>query len=407
MARDNERNDGEVSRAVHTDLKNIRKNERSIRRLKRITAVLIVIFVGLIIYVSYPLWLPKLEGIFDKPISTVYNDGKTEDGNFPIDLDDNVSAKIYAVKNNMLAADAHTLVFYDENGKERGSYSHDFSSPIVKTSGKRALVFDSGSESFKVYNKSGEIYSKTAEGSILSGSIGKDGTAAIITTDDKYLATMQVYNPEGKLIYRYNCTHRIMSVTVDSDGSGCYICTFASENGEIYSQIRRIEFDSETEIMLSDKLDCIAIDCVKNTSGNITVIGDVGIYTLNGDGQYVSSYEYSGDLESYALDKGCAAVVTSGKASSKKSSSALIIADADSQDSEAYREIQDVENVKTVKIADERVIVLTSAKAQAYAFSGTLAATVELDREYSDFVYINSALFLQGRQGVDKIGFEM
>jgi hypothetical protein len=350
------------------------------------------------------MWLPKLEGIFDKPISTIHNNGETETGNFPIDLDDNASADIFAVKNNLLAADAHTLTFYDENGKQRSSYSYNFSSPVTKVNGKRVLVFDSGSDKFTVYNKSGEVYSKTADNSILSGALAKDGTAAILTSSDKYASAMQIYNASGKLVYRYNCTQRIMSVSLDDDGSGCYICAFASENGEIYSQIHRIEFDSESEIMVSDKLEGIAIDCVKNTSGNITVIGDSAIYTLNGDGEYVSGSEYSGDFAGYAIDKGCAAVWIS---SSSDNSESLIIADADSQDSESYREITGFENVKSVKISDERVIVLTAKEAVAYAFSGTLAATADLEKEYSDFVYIDSALYLQSRSGVDKIGFEM
>ena len=66
----------EKKRAVHTDLNSVRKNERSIRNLKKILAVLIVVFVGLGIYVTYPKWLPKLEGIFDKPVSTITNDGR-------------------------------------------------------------------------------------------------------------------------------------------------------------------------------------------------------------------------------------------------------------------------------------------------------------------------------------------
>lgn len=406
--RENRKNNKEsgtnASRAVHTDIKSVRKNERSIRVLKRILAVLIVLFVGLGIYVTYPMWLPKLEGIFDKPASTITNDGQLAGGNFPIEPDDAASSEIYAVKNNLLVADSHTLKFYDENGKERGSYSHEFSNPVVRVSGKRVLVFDSGSVDFKMYNKSGEVYSKSADNDILTGALGEDGTAAILTSNEKYPSVLLIYDEDGKLIYRYNSIQRIMSMAVDSDGRGCYVSTFSSENGEIYSQVRRLEFDTEKEKMISDKLDCLAIDCMENSAGNIFVIGDNKTYILNGDGQIVSVSEYSGDFSGYVLDRDCAAIMLSGNT---KSSGVLIIADADAKSDETFREISGVESARSLKIYDKRLIVLTSSEVYSYAFSGTLAATAKLSHDYSDCVYINSGIYLLGRGGIDKIGYEM
>lgn len=390
--------------AVHTDIKSVRKNERSIRTLKRLLAALIVIFIGLVIYVTYPLWLPKLEGIFDKPASTITNDGELAEGNFPIEPDDTVSADIYAVKNNLLVADAHTLKFYDANGKERASYSHEFSNPSVRVSGKRALVFDSGSTDFKIYNKGGEIYSKSADSDILTGALGADGTAAIVTQSDKYAASMLIYDPDGKMIYRYNSTHRIMAVSLDEDGGGCFICTFSSENGGIYSQVRRMDFDSSEEKTVSEKLDCLAVDCIENEAGDVVVVGDCAAYVLDKNGKITASYEYSGELTDYALDRGCAAIALSDNT---KNSGRLVLAQSGASGSEAFREITGVLTAQSLKIYEDRVILLTSSQACSYAFSGTLAATAELSKEYSDFVYIDSGLYLISRHGIDKIGYEM
>jgi hypothetical protein len=392
------------SRAVHTDLNEARKNERSIRRLKRILAVLIVIFVGLLIYVTYPFWLPKLEGIFDKPVSTIQNDGKTAEGNFPIEPSDPSATDIYAVKNNLMTVDSYNVTFYDENGKERSSYSHAFASPSAKVSGRRVLLFDSGSDGFKVYNKSGEIYSKTAENTILTGSIGEDGTVAIVTSSDKYPSAMQIYDSDGKLIYRYNCIQRIMSAYVTADGSGAYVCTFSSDNGEIYSQVHKISFDSEEEKWVSDSLKGIAVGCIKNSGGRISVVCDGDMYTLDTDGTVLTSYEYGGTLSGFSLTENCAAVLVSG---STGSSDTLVIADADKNDENAYCEITDLSDTQSVGIYDKRVVVTTSSKAISYAFDGTLAATATLEKNYTDFVYINSSLYLLSRQGIDKIGFDM
>ncbi|MCD7742397.1 MAG: DUF5711 family protein [Ruminococcus sp.] len=392
-----------TKRAVHTDIKTVRKNERTIRTLKRILAALIVLFIGLLIYATYPFWLPKLEDIFDKPAATISNDGETESGNFPIEPDEE-DYEIYAVKNNLVTADAYSLVFYDENGKERESYSHSFSNPVERISGKRVLVFDSGNTDFKVYNKSGEIYSKTADDSILTGAIGEDGTAAIVTTSDKYASAMTVYDKEGTVIYQYNCTRRIMSVSIEDDGSGCCVCTFLSQEGQIFSQVSRLDFSTDGEQMVSENMDILALDCVLNSAGNILVVGDTAMYTLSNEGEILSSYEYDGELVDYELDKDCSAAIIY---SSTTSNEMLIIAEASAQSDESYRKVEDVENVKRVAIEDDRVIVLSSDEIRAYAYSATVAATAELDREYTDFVYINGALYLAGKHGIDKLVFEM
>lgn len=392
-----------MKKAIHADIKSVRKSERKIRRAKRLVALLIVLFVGITIYATYPVWLPKLEGIFDKPVKTISNDGKTEKGNFPIEPDD-PAARIYAVRNNLMTADAHNLIFYDENGKKKNSFAHEFSNPVVRAKGKRALVFDSGSKGFKLFNKGGEIYSKTAENTILTGSVGEDGTAAIITSSDKYPSAMRIYSKDGKLIYRYNCIQRIMAAAVDSDGRGCYVLTFTSENGEIFSQVRRLDFSKKGEQMVSDNLPCLAIDCVYNNAGHIVVSGDSGMYTVSKEGEIISSYEYEGELVDFALDEGCCAALVSG---STKNSGKLIIAQAEAKESESYRVIASDSTSGSVRINGDRVLMLGSRNVSAYTFTATLAATADLKREYTDFVYINSAVYLCGKHGIDKITFDM
>ena len=45
------------------------------------------------------------------------------------------------------------LCFYDESGNKISDNSHNFANPVVRTSGKRVLVYDNGGNSFRVLNK--------------------------------------------------------------------------------------------------------------------------------------------------------------------------------------------------------------------------------------------------------------
>ena len=394
----------EVSRrAVHTDIKEVRRNEKSIRVLKRVMAGLIVLLIGIIVYITYPKWITKLEGIFDRPARTEVNDGSTADGNFPLEPDNTVSG-VYTVKNDLLTTDPHTLTFYDVNGERKASYSHNFSKPIVRTAGKRVLVFDNGAYGFKLYKKGGESYSKTVDDTILTGAVCEEGTVVIVTSSNKYAASAKFYDKDGKLIYNYDCTARIMSATLTPDGSSCYICTFYSGDGELRSQIRRIDLAKSGEQMISEEIPALALGCCVNNSGDVMAACDTAFYILGADGKLRSEYKYDGDLLSYDMSGAGAAVLLAG---STKNTGKLMIAQAGAVGSAEFRELSSESAVKLVKISDDRVILLGSDKAYSFDFMGTLTATAEIGREYSNFTYIEQALYLLGKHGIDKIKFTM
>ena len=393
----------EERRAVHTDINSVRKNERSIRRMKRLIALLVVVLVGIAVYLTYPYWLPKLEGIFDKPASTIHNTADFEKGNFPIQPTEKTS-NIFIVGNELMTADTHSLTFYDMNGKRLAPYAHGFSNPMTRVCGKRILVFDSGRYGFKMFNKKGEIYSKTTDDTILTGSLSENGTAAIVTDSEKYASTVLFYNKEGKLIYRYNSTARVTSATVNEDGKGAYVCTFSSVDGVIYSQVHQLDFSKDGEQLVSDNIQTLAIDCIANEAGDIVIAGDSGIYTVSPEGKLVSGCEHDGDLVTFMLSRKCSAVLTTG---GSKDMSKLIIAQSGADDTEAYRTSDCPTSSKCVKVSDDRVLLLTTGEVYSYAFSGSLAATADIGREYINIGYYDGALFLAGKHGIDKIKFEM
>ena len=390
-------------RAVHTDINAVRRNARSIRTLKRVMAVLIVLLIGIVIYITYPDWSPKLEGLFDRPVRTVFNDGDTEGGKFPLEPDNTIMG-VYSVKNDLMTTDLHTITFYDVNGEKKSSYNHNFSKPVVRTAGKRVLVFDSGAYGFKMYKKGGESYSKTLDNTILTGDVSEDGIAVIVTTSDKFASAARFFDKDGKLIFNYDCTSRIVSVSLTEDGSSCYVCTFSQKDGEIVSQIRRIDLDKSGEQLVSDDLPAIAVGCVRNSSGDIMAVCDTAFYILGADGKVKSQYEYNGELTSFALDANGAAVLINGNT---RKSGRLMIAQAGAAGASTFRELTSDSPVKAVRIFGDRTVLLGSEKAYAFDFTATLTATAEIGREYGDFTYIDSALYLLGKHGVDKIKFEM
>ena len=153
--------------------------------------------------------------------------------------------------------------------------------------------------------------------------------------------------------------------------------------------------------MVSDDIPCLAIDCVLTDSGKLVVSGDNGLYILSKKGKLVSQYEYDGELTDAVLSPQGAAAVVSGNT---KGSDKMVMLGTDS---DGFKEVDCESNSHDVQIYDGRAILLNSGKVSAYSFDGTLAATAELEKEYTRIVYLNSALYLNGKHGIDKIKFDM
>ena len=152
---------------------------------------------GLTAYLLRGYWVPELEGILDKPHKTIVNDGKTEKGNFPVSIDRNSDISISEYGNYFITVDKNHILMYDESGEKSGSFTHNYGSPVMKTCGKRIMVYDYGGNSFRVLNRKNELYSKNTEMNILMGEIAENGNTLIVTQSDKYECKLMVYDSGG------------------------------------------------------------------------------------------------------------------------------------------------------------------------------------------------------------------
>ena len=187
-----ERSDEEISNV--TDIRAARKKEKNKKLYKKIAAIAVVVAFGVGVYASRGVWVPKLEGILDRPHATIVNDGKKQSGNFPLTFDESSVNVIKQLSDGIVRVDDRNIAFYDESGNKISDNSHNFANPVVRTSGKRVLVYDNGGNSFRVLNKKGELLSKDIDQSILLAEIAPDSTVAVVTQTEKYAAVLTVYD---------------------------------------------------------------------------------------------------------------------------------------------------------------------------------------------------------------------
>ena len=386
-----------------TDIRAARKKEKSRKRMKKIIILGVVAVFAASVYATKDIWVPKLEGILDRPHDTIINDGKTLEGNFPIEFDENSVNTISYIDNLILRVDDNHIELYDENGNKTTTFSHNYEDPIVRVEGKRMLVYDNGGNNFEVLNKKNQVYEKTVDQQILLAAIAKNSNVAVVTQTEKYASVLTVYDSNGSEIYNWSSNMRVLNVSFTNDGSGCYISTFDSQNGEMQSKIHYISFDSTQEVMQSETLDTLALDVCLNDNDNYWVVGDTKFYKLDNEGKILLEYEYTIELVDYAISDNCAAVVFNGV--QRKTGSLAVFSSDSTQSTPDNVLYTDGGYPKKLKISSNKIILLKENEIEAYDDSGNLLATAAVSSEYVDFTFLNENVYFLGYREINKISF--
>ncbi|MBR1423618.1 MAG: hypothetical protein IJ571_09300 [Ruminococcus sp.] len=387
-----------------TDIRSARKKEKMRRHIKTYIALIIIAVFGLVVYFTRDSWVPKLEGILDKPHATIINDGKTAEGNFPISFDETSVNSIEPFSDCFIRVDDHHIIFYDEAGNVLSSQSHTFANPVVQTAGKRVMVYDNGGNSLTVMNKKGELFSKEIDSSILLAQIGNNSNVAVITQNEKYEAVLTVYDADGNEIYKWQSYKKVIDISFDEDGEGCFITTFRAENGLLDSYITYVEFDKEEPVMTSNGVEDLVLEAEMNDNGDYWVIGSEYFYKLDENGNQLFKYEYSGDLIDYSLTKTTASIVVKGVG---KGRGTLTIfrsdSDSDNPNSVIYT---DSGTPKKLHSSGSMSILLSENSIDAYDKAGNLLATAGVSSDYVDFAFLNDNVYFLDVREINKIGFK-
>ena len=387
--------------ASATDLRSARKEHKRKKLLKRLLIVFVLLGIAAAVFALRGKWLPKLKGIFDKPHGLIVNDGKLAAGNFPLTLSDNGTAKLYICDDMFVSVDDSAAKFYDISGNLINTVQHTLAHPSACVSGKKMLIYENGGNSFELLNVKGEIYKKKLDDTLLLAAF-EDDLIAVVTSTVKYDSSLTVYDTEGNEIYKWASNKRIMSLDINDDGSGCFISTFTSENGQTKSTVTELDFSSEGETMNSKELDTLVLSVQKNASNDIWAIGDTRLYKLDKTGDVIDSFEYKGELCAYSSNERVCSVAVS---SVRRGASQLMIWDSD--DSELTGDVEVVSGrIKALICNDENVFMLSEHSAECYDFNAQLTATAAVSNDYVDFVYLADSLIFIGYRDINKIEFK-
>ena len=208
-----------------------RKRRSKLRAFRNLLLFLLIVGFCGYLYVQRDMWIPKLEGIGSRYDSVTQNDGTLAEGNFPLTISGSSSYQADIVDDTLFLLHDAYLDTYSLHGDSGDTRQHAFQNAMMCSGGKYALLYESGGTSFRLDTKHKNVYSKSVDNDIISGTVSDNGTVALITESSSYACSILVYDNTGKRIYQRNCVEYVVDIAFHKDNDGLCFTSVQVENG--------------------------------------------------------------------------------------------------------------------------------------------------------------------------------
>ncbi len=253
--------------APSADVKVVKGGKLIRMRKLRILAAMASVIVLICIALDFILPVGLIEGI------TNFSAG-LGGGTYPISVYGSDVLDIKASSIDYFMLTDTKLSALNDSGKEIISITHGFSNPFMVTSESRALIFDQGGNEVSVYNLKNKTNDLATKEKIVTASIGRNGTYAVVTHSDSYASVVTVYDKNSEEIYEWNSAKDLISsVAISPNGKKIAVGTVSVENGLYKTAVQILEFDSANAKFVID-LDGQIPLTLDSSSKGISVISE-------------------------------------------------------------------------------------------------------------------------------------
>lgn len=381
------------------DIVLVRRRRIRRRRMQKLFLILMVILVAIGLYAKRDIWFPKLEGIGSRYEAIRQNDGTLAEGNFPLTISGGIDYTVAGLDNYLAILSDANFYLYTMDGSLKESRQHAYANAMMETAGKKALIYESSGNRFRIESKYKTVYSKELDERIVFARLSDKGYAAVVTTSEICACVLKVYDDSGKEIYTRDCVDRICDLAFTKSGDGCTAVMLSAQNGQIVSTVRAFQFNESSDRWTSEPLDTLCLSVSNLSDGGVFLMGDTKCAYFDSSGQLTSSYAYTATLVDGACEDGKAALLFENE--DKRESSLILL----KRTAEEPVEVTFDSVVKAVRVHNGNAYVLTKTIVQGYSFGGDSEDSVTVSDGYENFLQMEKYMFLLGYDKIDRTDY--
>lgn len=382
------------------DIVILRRRRKRRRQMAKFIAFILLASIIFGLYVKRDVWFPKLEGIGSRFQSVKSSGGELSGENFPLNICGGIDYQVGNLNGYLAILSDAYIYIYTEDGELYEERQHAYANAMLQTSGKKALIYESGGNKFRIDNKRKNLYTKKMEQNIIFARISENGNVAVITTSDTYICKLTVFDDSGEEIYSRNCVERVIDLTFNEDGTGCILATSDAADGEIISKIISVSFDSKKDKWTSDALNTMCLKTYYDRNG-ILVLGDTKCAYYSNNGELLTSYDYPSSLVDWDYRDGKIAMLFENEIKRQNYFTTI-----DSEKREPNQNEFSNSSANCIRISGGQVLILSKEGIIKYDFNGEGEKNISSESAYEKFILIDNYIFLLGYDRIDRIEYK-
>ncbi len=328
-------------------------------------------------------------------------DGVVED-NYPYILDASQNVSVININNKLgVVTPSSFTVLNSKDATVEYSFEHGYSNPVFASSGIYSLIYDQGSNDFRLDTVSSAVYEHSSAKSILCGDVSKNGNVVLATTSSEKLCDIKVFSKTLKELFSISLSDGyVISAAISDNGKRIALAAVNGENADIVTNVYMYDVSSASESIQSVTLpQGLLIDL--NFCGNtLYTVGDTYAGVIKKSGEYTDVFENSG------ISTRCFTYSPSGELiiayNSYSNSSDNVVAYIKSS-GKIKTQINVDSNIKSVTATSSLVSILTNSRILSYNLSnGEEKERLSADDSAKSICAMGSEVFVQKQSVIDR-----
>lgn len=181
-------------------------------------------------------WIDK--NIFRKEV--------TQNNVATIDLNDIQNSNIYAFNKYIGILNKNKFSIYGSMGNEENTLDIQITNPVFSSANRFLVIGEEGGQKVYLITDKEISWESSIEGTILQVLVNKNGYVAVVMQDAINKAVIELYNPDGKALFKTYSSNRTTDVAISNDNKYLAIAEIDTSGTIIQSNIKIISIDKAT-----------------------------------------------------------------------------------------------------------------------------------------------------------------
>ena len=217
-----------------------------------------------------------------------------ESSGYPYNENELSLSKAMLIGDKPIIVSANGVKVLSQNADVLQNLHLDWADTKVISVNGRAVVFSNTSNKAYLISRTKQLAVFEEDGTIVTGTVGKNGSTAFSYSTGNAQSTVKVYTPSQDEEFLWECSKEYVS-SLSDNGKKIAVSAMGVDNAEIYSRV--ILFRTKGEAPEFDiKLKGTAVlKMIYTSGGKIIAVGDNRTVIFDSKGEETGSFEYSSD----------------------------------------------------------------------------------------------------------------